>query len=109
MAGARTAAYNFFNTMNISANSHFAFETFSDTAGVSPGGVWTGTGTTNENMDGIDPYAPGGTGTFPLPLITLTQAQSNFTNVVTALEGNNSTTPTPGAVIPCGQTTSRQH
>jgi Flp pilus assembly protein TadG len=80
---ARTAASNFFSTMNISTNGHFMLETFTDTAGVSAGGLYTGTN------DNIDPnYAAGGTGQFGLPLIALDSTQSNYQQVLNAIQGS---------------------
>jgi hypothetical protein len=80
---ARTAAANFFSTMNISTNGHFMLETFTDTPGVSATGLYTGT---NDNVDAN--YAAGGTGQFGLPLIALDKTQSNYQQVLNAIQGS---------------------
>jgi hypothetical protein len=83
MSQAQSAASNFFNTMNVSANSHFALIAFSDGIG-KPTAVWGGQpGATNAI---IDPgYPAGGTGTFPLPLVPLDSTDNHYSNVQTAV------------------------
>jgi hypothetical protein len=86
IAQARSSAYNFFNTMNISSNCHFGLVCFSSSPGTSPTSVYSAT---NDNLDAS--YAPGGTGTFPNPMVTLNQANTSameFSAVTSALEGN---------------------
>jgi len=85
MYQARQAATGFFDLINVSANAHFGFETFADTAGTSATGTWSGT---NKNEDSN--YAVGGTGSFPLPLISLSQGATNYSAVTQAINGNGS-------------------
>ncbi len=111
VTAARAAAYTFFNTMNLSANSHFGLITFSDAVNAPPplpNGIWTGsTLTTNNNMDknfsrgGVNSWSNAG---FPMPAISLDPNNTNFSNVVTALNGNSSSTPSLNALVPLGQT-----
>ncbi|HEY9786734.1 MAG TPA: VWA domain-containing protein [Candidatus Obscuribacterales bacterium] len=90
IATARAAATEFFNTMNVSSNGHFAFVTFADGIGTTPTSTWASSSGNINNIDGN--YAPGGTGAFPLPLVDLNQSQSNFQEVKDALNGIPGTT-----------------
>lgn len=92
IAAARQAAYDFFNTMNTSANCHFGLVCFSSSVGTGQYSVYSGT---TYNIDNA--YPAGGQGNyfgnpgFPNPLITLsktgTQA-TEFANVTQAIAGN---------------------
>ena len=88
MTAAKQASDNFFNTMNISSNAHFGLSTFSDAAGTSPTSTWP---TTNNNCDPNWSYS--GTGNFPVPLISLSLAGSNYTQVTQAIDGTGGTLP----------------
>ena len=91
IAQARSSAYNFFNTMNISSNCHMGLVCFSSGPGTSPTDVYSGT-----NLN-IDPsYSTGGTGTFPNPMIALNQSNTSateFTAVTTGIEGSPAANP----------------
>ncbi|PWT94307.1 MAG: hypothetical protein C5B53_13500 [Candidatus Melainabacteria bacterium] len=95
--GARTAAKNFFATMNASSNAHFGLITFATTVGTSA----TSTLTAN-NIDAF--YPGGGSQNFPLPAILLSQSNSNYDATdatgVTACLAGTATTP----LGPLGQT-----
>jgi hypothetical protein len=99
----RTAADQFFATINASANAHFGLVCFADGAGTGANSTWTGTGTTNNNIDAN--YAAGGTNNFPIPFIALNPGSSttdtNFTTVTNAINGNYST---GGSTLPLGAT-----
>ncbi|MGH9552252.1 MAG: hypothetical protein ACRD3W_22895, partial [Terriglobales bacterium] len=105
--GARAAALAFFNTMNISANSHFGLVSFADEAdtqtnssytnwnSVSNGGPLPDSdGATNASISaGYTGSGQGGTGwfgpaTFPLPLVVLNQGANNFTACTSAISGS---------------------
>jgi len=58
IATARVAAYEFFNTMHISANSHFGLVCFSDTAPVPASYLWTAPGGSG-NLPAVTPCPPG--------------------------------------------------
>jgi Flp pilus assembly protein TadG len=88
IAASRTAAADFFYIMNVSSNGHFALSTFADQAGTGAGSVWTGT---NLNTDSA--YTGGGTGTFPVPLIELSKTQSNYDQVLEAINGSATVPP----------------
>jgi von Willebrand factor type A domain len=98
IATARQAAYNFFNTMNLSANCHFGLVCFSSQIGTSPTSVFLdpAVGPVKSTLN-IDPSYPlGGTGTFPNPLIQLSQGNTSaqeFAAVTQAVEGNPVNTP----------------
>lgn len=96
IADARNAAENFFRTMNTSSNAHFGLETFADTAGTSPTSTYTGV---SHNADGNWPHA--GIQTFPIPFVTLSQADSNFQEVIDRTQGTGSATQPLG---PTGKT-----
>jgi len=86
MFAAKLAANNFYHTMNISANCHFAFVAFSDGIGTNADSLWSEqTGTTNKITD--PGYTAGGEGNFPLPVIDLVQtaATTNFEEVKAAV------------------------
>lgn len=99
ISSARAAAYNFYNIMNLSANSHFGFVAFSDGIGTGPSSTWSGT---NRRVDGA--YAAGGTGSFPMPYVALDLANSAYSNCVTAINGNATSTPNGSALVATGQT-----
>jgi Flp pilus assembly protein TadG len=88
IAAARQASDNFFYTMNISSNAHFGLSTFSDAAGTAPTSSWP---VTNNDCD--PNWAFSGTGNFPVPLISLNQAASNYTTVTQAVDGTAGTLP----------------
>lgn len=88
IAAARDAAGNFFYTMNVSSNAHFAINAFSDTAGTSATSTWPGT---NQNTDSA--WTGGGTNNFLVPLVSLNQTKSNFDEVNDALNGTATTLP----------------
>jgi len=98
IASARQSAYNFFNTMNLSANCHFGLVCFSSTPGTSSTSVYS---TTTDNIDAS--YPTGGTGIFPNPMIALNQSNTSaqeFAAVTQAVEGNPvNTPPVYGAAI----------
>jgi hypothetical protein len=88
---ARDAAYNFFNTMNISSNAHFGLVCFSTTPGTAPTDVFSDT---NDNLSKA--YPTGGTGTFPNPMVPLSKTNSNtqqFQDVTKGIEGASTYTP----------------
>jgi Flp pilus assembly protein TadG len=90
---AQTAAYNFFETMHISANSHFGMETFAGSAATLSGTAngdssvtLSGAGTTEAmiNMPWYDSNYLSSSFTIntPLPCIALNQSSDNF-NLIT--------------------------
>ncbi|MDR3615467.1 MAG: VWA domain-containing protein [Candidatus Obscuribacterales bacterium] len=89
ISDAKTAAVNFFNLMNTSANAHFMLETFSTSApALATGGSPTSTyvDPTNTSSEKTDVgYAAGGTSSFPLPLVPLNQTQSQLTPCINAV------------------------
>lgn len=87
MKSARDAASAFYTTLNISSNAHFAFQSFSTTAG-SVGGTFSGT---NMNIDAS--YPLGGTGTFRNPLVELDKNNINYQQVLDAINGTGTTRP----------------
>lgn len=93
IANSRNASETFFRIMNTSSNAHFGLETFADTAGTSQTSTYTGI---SQNSD--QNWAHGGTQSFPLPFITLNQTQSNFQEVIDAVQGTGS------ATLPLGPT-----
>jgi hypothetical protein len=85
MGVARTAAGDFFNTLNISANCHFGLIAFSNGIGTSPSSTWQDLPNTTDSI--VDKaYTKGGTAKQPLPLIRLVQAAatSNYADCVAA-------------------------
>ncbi|PZM79036.1 MAG: hypothetical protein DKT66_21365 [Candidatus Melainabacteria bacterium] len=86
IADSRNASVNFYQIMNTSSNAHFGLETFTDTAGTSPTSTYTGI---SQNADQNWPHA--GTQAFPLPFISLDRSNSNFSEVIEAIQGNGST------------------
>ncbi|MBS2006792.1 MAG: VWA domain-containing protein [Cyanobacteria bacterium SZAS TMP-1] len=88
IAAARLASDNFFYTMNISSNAHFALSSFSDAAGTAPTSTWA---TTHNNADLT--WTASGTNNFPVPLVGLDQTLSNYDDVTRAVDGS-------GAVLP---------
>lgn len=88
IAASRQAASDFFYIMNVSSNGHFALSTFADTAGSAAGSVWSGT-----NLNADPAYTGAGTGVFPVPLIALSQTQSNYDEVRNAINGGSGTPP----------------
>lgn len=91
IAAARSAATQFFDTMNTSGNSHFGLVTFATTIG-SPSGTYS--------WQNIDPsYSYGGTGTFPFPEILLSSTNSNYPLVDTTVAGGGNGGATPPAAI----------
>jgi hypothetical protein len=94
IASARQSAYNFFNTMNLSANCHFGLICFSSSIGTDQNSVFSGAGSTTNNID--PSYPAGGTGIFPNPLIALNQSNTSaqeFAAVTQAVEGNPVSAP----------------
>jgi len=93
ISSAQAAAYDFFNTMHLSANSHFGLETFagcSATTGGSTNGdtsvTVSGSGTTEVlgPISNIDDNYLGSSyqTTFPLPCIALNKSSDNY-NLIT--------------------------
>jgi Flp pilus assembly protein TadG len=89
ISDAKSAAVNFFNLMNTSANAHFMLETFSTTAPTLAAGgnaASTYTDPTNTLGEKTDVgYVAGGTSTYPLPLIPLNQTNSQLTPCIDAV------------------------
>jgi hypothetical protein len=86
IADSRNASVNFYQIMNTSSNAHFGLETFTDTAGTSPTSTYTGI---SQNAD--QNWGHAGTQAFPLPFISLDRSNSNFSEVVEAIQGNGTT------------------
>jgi hypothetical protein len=115
ISDAQTAAYDFFNTMHLSANSHFGLETFAGcaatTAGTTDGDTSvpiSGSGQ-NEVLGPIsnidDNYLPSYQTTFPLPCIALNQSVDNY-NLITSSFLQSAVTQYPPAANPYATLTS---
>jgi hypothetical protein len=111
---ALNAASNFFQTINLSTNAHFALVTFAGTIDAADGiqGFWTGDGSaaspSNSTINNIDttvdptgnnytfgglygtPMATNSLKGFPLPCMPLDKTQGNFNQGLLLISGNTS-------------------
>jgi hypothetical protein len=89
---AQAAAWDFYNTMHLSANSHFGLETFAGcaatTTGATNGDTSIAISSSGQNellgpINNIDPnYLPGYQTSFPLACVTVNQNSDNY-NLIT--------------------------
>jgi hypothetical protein len=78
----QSAAYDFFQTMHLSANSHFGLETFAATQATLAGGQFETAGPYPNIGSTSSNYLPNYKTTFPFPCISLSQTADNY-NIIT--------------------------
>jgi hypothetical protein len=115
ISSAQAAAYDFFNTMHLSANSHFGLETFAGCAattnGSSNGDTSIAISGSGQNevlgpINNIDPnYLPNYQSTFALPCIAVSQSSDNY-NLITGSFIQSAYTQYPPSANPYATLTS---